>query len=253
MGRGTERERRPLLDRKPPARDDWTDTSWSVIHALAARDDPQWESSWTHLVDCYRPPMERYVRRRLIRLRRTKVSEEEVAEVVQGFLAECVLKNSLATADAQRGRFRAFVQTLLKRYLYRQHRHASARKRNPGPGRATVSIREGDLVDRITPEDQAELAEFDRGWVKVAVDRALRRLGEVHVRYQVIVEDLLATEGVGSPDLAARVETTPSHLSVLRYRARRRFQELFQEELAATVGDPEAFREEWRALAPYMP
>ena len=253
VDRGREDEPQPLLGRQPPRRDDWTETRWTVIATLAEREDPAWEASWTHLVDHYRPPMERYVRRLLIRLRRTRVSEEEVAEYVQGFLAECACKNSLATADAERGRFRAFIQTLLKRYLHRRHRHATARKRNPGPGRATLEIQDYDLVDETTPDDRAELAEFDRGWVKVAIDRALERLGEAHVRYQVIVEDLLATDGEGSPDLAERVETTPGHLSVIRYRARRRFRDLFAEELAATVGDPDAFQEEWRALAPYMP
>ena len=41
--------------------------------------------------------------------------------------------------------------------------------------------------------------------------------------------------------------------TVLKTRARKRFGKFFVEELAQTVGNQEAFDEEWRAIKPFLP
>lgn len=232
---------------------EWAETRWSVVSSLGRRDDPDWNASWVYLVETYRPAMERYVRTVLSRARGRPASIEEAEELVQGFLAVCVEKEWLAQATATRGRFRAYVRTLLQRYVYKRLRHAGARKRRPPDGMTTYGLFEHDAVHHATPEEDAELAEFDRGWVSVAVDRALQRLALDHVRYQVIIADLLSTDGEGSPDIGELVGAEPKQLAVLRHRARKRFRALFEEELRATVGDRAAFEEEWRALQPYLP
>ncbi len=242
-----------ILSRTPPRRDSWALTQWSILSKLDRREEPHWQASWTYLMETYRAPMERYVRRVLSRTRGRPASHEEAAEIVQDFLATCVEKEWLSRADPTRGRFRAYIQTLLKRYVYRVIKHANAQRRSPGPDRQVYSLLEDrDESGEAAVEDPSDLDAFNEGWVQVAVDRALKTLATEHERYQAVVADLIATDGEGSADLAQRMGLSRAQFPVLKHRARKRFCKLFEEELAKTVGDQDAFDEEWRALQPYL-
>jgi len=243
-----------LLSKEPPRTGGWTSTIWSVVASLEHRTGGAWQSSWAYLAETYRPPMEAYVRRLLGRLQGRAGSAEEACEVVQAFLTTCVEKGWLAKADPAKGRFRAYLQTLLRRYVYGHVERERALKRSPGPGRRVVPLLEGDALEAELPAEEPEDVEaFDRGWVRIALDRARARLALKNERYLMVIDDLILTDGEGSEDLAARVALSPTQLPVLRHRARTQFAKLFQEELAATVVDEVAFRDEWRALQAYLP
>ena len=241
-----------ILSPEPPRRDGWAETRWSHLARLGRPDEPAGEDAWAYLAQTYRPPMERYVRRVLSRVRGRAPTPEEVQDVVQGFLAACVEKGWLDRADPERGRFRAYLQTLLKRYTYKTLRHANAQRRSPGGDRRVYSLTDTNAAEALSEEDRQDFEAFNESWVGVAVDRTLVRLAEEHERYQTILVDLVATDGEGSADMAARLAVSRSQLAVLKHRARKRFAKLFEEELAHTVGDPDAFAEEWRALQPYL-
>jgi len=242
-----------VLDRTPPQASTWTQTRWSVIASLDRREDPTWQASWSYLVEAYRPVMVAYAQRILRRVRGNSAPPDEAEDLVQAFLLDCVEKGWLGQADARRGRFRTWVRTLLKRYTYKDLRHRGAKKRRPDPSRRTFELKEGDVVETVTPEERFEDRTFDEGWVKTAVDRSLQRLGEDHFRYQVVIADLLATDGAGSPDVSSLIQAKPHQMALLRFRARKRFREVFEEELRATVADEATFLEEWKALVPYLP
>ena len=166
--------------------------------------------------------MERYAASVLARTR-GRASAEEAAEVVQGFLAACLEKGWLERADPGRGSFRAFVRTLLRRYVYARLREGQARAR-------TLSLDAGDLAEPADDE-QPDLDAFDRGFVEIAVERALARLLRERERYHAVVADLIATDGEGSSDLPGRLGVSDAQFPVLRHRARKRFARLFEDEL----------------------
>lgn len=230
-------------------------THWRVVATLDRRDDPAWQESWQALVTAYTAPMQAYARSVLSRARGRAVGADEAAEMVQGFLASCVHKGWLSRADQDRGRFRAFLQALLKRYVLRVLRDASAQKRTPGPGRAVLPLHEAGVAGDpgLEVDDAEDRAAFDREWVEVALERARGRLRAHNTRYLQVIDDLVATDGAGSPGLAARLGLREQQLPVLRHRARERFAKMLVEELRATVADEQAFLEEWAALAPYLP
>ena len=242
-----------VLDPRPRRRDPWRATRWSIIQRLSTVEDPAWESSWAYLVDTYRAPMEAHARRVLSRVRGRDATQEEAHEAVGAFLAACFEKDWLPRADPLRGRFRAYVQTLLRRFIYAQVRDASAKKRSPGPGRRLVPLIEENLPEAASAAVRMEDEAFDRSWVQIAVDHALARLEKEHARYRLVIEDLIATNGESSSDLHERVGLRRAQLPVLKHRARRRFRALFEEELASTVADEDAFEAEWKVLQPYMP
>ncbi len=233
-----------LLDRTPPRGRGWATTRWSVVRAIGDRSSAAWQASWKHLVETYRAAMEGYVRRLVPALR-----ANDAEDVVQSFLTACVEKDWLSRADPHRGRFRDFVRIALKRHALQDLRKASAQRRRPSEGHAVIPLPEDDCLPATAAADAA----FDRDWVQTAVSHALARVEAERTTYRVILSDLIATDGRGSPDLAARLSVTPDHLRVLKFRARSLFARLFREELAATVTDSLALTEEWRILAPYLP
>jgi hypothetical protein len=244
----------------------WPATSWTVVSALRGapptgggapartgrplRRDDAWES----LLEVYRAPMERYVRSVLARRRGRPCSDEEAAEVVQSFVAQAFEKAWLSRADPGRGPFRAYVQVLLRRYAGGLLAHDAARKRRPADGATRVAFDdEAHSPGEPSPAERADEEAFDRDWVATAVERARGRLAIEHPRYRRVIDDLIATEGEGSPDLAAELGVSDAQLRVLRHRARRGFLRRFREELAGTVRGPEEFEAEWRALRRFMP
>lgn len=238
-----------ILEETPPRRDDWIGTRWSLVARLDQRGTPAWESSWRDLVAAYQPAMERYVQRVLVR----DAGRAEASDIVQEFLAACAEKDWLSRADPARGRFRAYLQVLLRRYTYRVLKRAHAQRRAPGEGQEQHALLDGEALAPVTPAEQAELDEFSRTWVEIAVERTLASLAQENERYRVVIQDLIATGGEGSADLGQRVGLRRQQVAVLRHRARARFGRLFVEELAATVGDQDAFDEEWRAIRRFLP
>jgi len=121
-----------ILDPKPPGGLAWATTRWSIVSNLDEREDPHWDVSWAYLAEHYERPMTIYARRLLARAPGGAASAQDAPDVVQAFLTACIEKDWLSRADPQRGRFRAYVQVLLRRYVTRWLRRRLARKRQPG-------------------------------------------------------------------------------------------------------------------------
>lgn len=242
-----------LLPPKPPPRDHWTATRWPLVKALDAPGEPRRVEAWEHLVAAYRSPMEGYVQRVLTRKRGRLCSQEEAAEVVQDFLGDGLAKAWLSRADPERGPFRAFLQTVLRRYARGRVRAERAKRRGPSGAARLVSLADLGPDEPGGADEQPDVDALDRTWAEVAVQRARARLGRESDRYLHVVDDLIRTNGATSPDLAQQISVRAQQLPVVKHRALKRFAQLFGEELAATVGDDTQFRDEWRRLAPYLP
>jgi hypothetical protein len=242
-----------LLPDQPPTRKVWEATRWSRVGSLDGPPDAEREASWEYLVNAYLAPMQGYAKRLMSRLRGRPCPAQEAAALVQDFLGTCVEKEWLSRADPAAGPFRAFLQVLLRRYVYGRVKHDRAQKRSPADGSRVLSLIEGEAAETLTEEERLDIDAFDKSWAEVAVDRARKRMAEKHDLYNAVVDDLLLTHGEGSEDLAERLGRRSAQLPLLRFRARQMFAQLFEEELLATVGNPQQFQEEWRVLQPYLP
>ncbi len=222
-------------------------TRRSLLPPPADRQDRRFEESWRHLVGTYAPALRRYVASLLGSLTGRAADAGEVEDVVQGYLAACLEKGWLAREGPALRSFRAWVSTQLRRYVLDHLDRLHAHKRGAGrqAGEAPLA-----RVASAAP-DPAEA--LDRGWVEVAVAEALRLLRAGNADYAAVIDDLLATDGQGSPDLAERLGRPRSALDVLRHRARKRFATLFEEQLRLTVRDEDDFEQQWSALAPFLP
>jgi DNA-directed RNA polymerase specialized sigma24 family protein len=187
------------------------------------------------------PAMVRYVTRLLTPALGSARARQDAPDVVQAYLAACLEKGWLAR-DADDVRcFRAYLQTQLRRFCSDHLDRRFAAK----PAEALSGVQD--------PRGTDAAEELDRGWIDVAVGRALATLQRHNHDYYEVVADLLRTGGEGSPDLAARMDRSPTQLVHLRHRARRRFAALFHDELRETVRDDEAFADLARRLEPHLP
>src|SRR3954451_16950643 len=84
-------------------------TRWSLVTQAARHQDG--DAAITDFLNAYYSPMRRHL------ARRWRAAPEILDDLLQSFVADRVLQHELlASADARRGRFRAFLVTALDRF-----------------------------------------------------------------------------------------------------------------------------------------
>lgn len=224
----------------------------------SSRSDPRWNAAWDHIARVYTPALRRYALSRLrVRLGGRRPDPEDAEVVVQDFLMTAMRSGQLAESHSTTGSiktFRAWLARQLDRAVSDHLDKLFAKRRNPGE-RAP----EAALADVPAPDDSAALATLDKGIVQIAIERSLAHLekgdgatkwGHVYVG---ILQDLLANDGSTSPDLPARLGIPPGSLPMHKLRAKKKFGEVFVDELRKTVRHEDDLEELLRDLDPYLP
>lgn len=224
----------------------------------ADRADPRWEQAWDHIARVYAPALRRYALHRLkIRLGGRRPDPGDAEAVVQDFLLQAMQSGQLAESHSSTGTiqtFRAWIARQLDRAVGGHLDKVFAKKRHAGG-----TVPDTFLEDVPAPDSESALATLDRGWVAVAVDRALVRLeqGDGTTKwgrvYAGIVRDLLGNEGTTSSDLPLRLGIPPSDLPMHKLRAKKKIGELLVEELRKTVRNEDDLESLLRELDPYLP
>jgi RNA polymerase sigma-70 factor (ECF subfamily) len=123
-------------------------TRWSVVLAAGHLSSPNCRGAMEALWRAYWHPLYAYVRRRVADI-------NEAQDLTQAFFAEPLAKNCVGMANAQRGRFRAFLLTAFKHFLSKAWERAKAQKR--GHGRAPLSLDFDSADSRCRVEPASEL------------------------------------------------------------------------------------------------
>ena len=96
-------------------------TRWSLVIGTRA-DSDDGRAALETLCCAYRSPVAAYLRAR-------GHPPSDADDMTQAFFEQLLMRRMHAAADPERGRFRAFLLTALKRYLANQMDHDHARKR----------------------------------------------------------------------------------------------------------------------------
>jgi DNA-directed RNA polymerase specialized sigma24 family protein len=126
-----------------------------------------------------RPALDELLRRYLPALRvhleiRRAGTNEEIEDLIQGFIASRILESKLVTTAAQsRGKFRTLLLTSLDRYVIDQRRYASAQKRDGARNISLVQDMPGVPADNSDP---AAASEFDVAWVREVLRQTVKSL-----------------------------------------------------------------------------
>jgi RNA polymerase sigma-70 factor (ECF subfamily) len=221
-------------------------THWSVV--LRARGDASdARVALEALCRTYRPPVLAYIRGRGYPL-------EAAEDLTQTFFTRFLEHAYHADADPERGKFRAFLLTALKRFLINSDMEKHALKRGGAMRFDALSTDSGDyaLADNtnVSPE-----AEFERGWAVAVLDSALAKLraeaeragkGALFEHLQEFLTERPDEEDYASA--AAALNLRRNTLAVAVHRLRHRLRDLVREELAQTTVDRENLEAELRGL-----
>ncbi len=234
-----------------PDRGAWfATTHWSgVLAAARAGDSGRGAAALEALCRKYWHPLYAY-------LRRAGHASHDAEDLVQGFFEQCLRHGYLAAANRDRGRFRSFLLTALKRYAANEQDKARALKR--GGGQPAISFDAGDAETRYAADPHTSLTPdrlFERRWALTLLETVLDRLRQEQAaagRAPLFAElqGVLTASGQQTPmaETARRLGMSEGAVKVAAHRLRRRYRELLLEEIAHTVGSADEIEEERRRL-----
>jgi DNA-directed RNA polymerase specialized sigma24 family protein len=225
-------------------------TRWSVVLAATQQSAPEADAALETICRAYWYPLYAFVRR-------SGQSPPDAQDLTQEFFRQLLEKRWLAAADRDKGRLRTFLVTALKHFMAKEWRRASTDKR--GGGQTHVPMDTAFAESRYVAESATQLpaeAVFDQQWALTLLDLTVQRLetefgaagraGEF-----VILKSCLATahQAIDYGDLAARLNRSEGAIRVAVHRLRKRFRELYREEIAQTLPDGADLDAELRYLA----
>src|SRR5262249_11214993 len=145
-------------------------THWSVVLRAAGEDSETAHQALCDLCQVYWYPLYAYARRQ-------GHSPHDAEDLIQGFFAVLVEKNSICDADRTRGKFRAFLLTALKHFMANEWDRQHAKKRGGFTTliqidqMAAESRLEWELRDNVQPDTA-----FERQWASTLLDQVMSNL-----------------------------------------------------------------------------
>jgi len=219
---------------------------------LAARNSasPEGDAALETICRAYWYPLYGFVRR-------SGQSPHDAQDLTQEFFRHLLEKRWLEAADRDKGRLRTFLVTALKHFMAKEWRRVSARKR--GGGQAHVPIDTAFAESRYAAEAASRLpaeAEYDREWALTLLDLTVLRLEAEFIaagkadEFVILKGCLVAAHAaIDYAALAARLDRSEGAVRVAVHRLRKRFRELYREEIAHTLPDDAELDAELRYLA----
>jgi len=161
----------------------------------------------------------------------------------------------LDRADPEKGRFRAFILTSLKFFVADEADRERSHKRGGG---VLVPLEFSSGEERYQREpvhDETPERVFERQWALSVLDRVVERLRNEFVQhgrpehFERLKVFLLGQSEAPYAALAREMNTSEGALKVAIHRLRKRYRELFRQEISNTVADPAEVESEIRYLA----
>ena len=229
--------------------DSFRTTRWSVVISAQGKTSPDAFESLEALCRQYWQPLYAYVRRR-------GHGPHDAQDLTQEFFARLLEKDWLLAADREKGRFRSFLLMAMKRFLANEWDHAQAAKR--GGGQPCISL-DAETAESLYAIDQAATMPadtlYERRWAMILMETVMQRLRAEYesagraADYEVLKPCLTAERGdIRYDELAAILHMEPASARSAVHRLRKRFREVFREEISGTVANPADVDDEMRAV-----
>src|SRR6185295_3791790 len=138
-------------------------TLWTVV--LKAKNHHR--EALEELIKTYWKPVYVYIRR-------WGYPSEESKDLSQGFFSELLERDFLRGVSPEKGKFRTFLLTVLKRYLINESERKRAQKRGGGKAQLSLDFTRAERDFTIMPvSDETPERSFNRQWALEAMGRAL--------------------------------------------------------------------------------
>ena len=220
-------------------------TRWSVVLAAGKPEAPAARQALSDLCQIYWYPLYAYVRRRGYNL-------EDAQDLTQSFFARLLERNTVGSADPERGRFRAFLLASLKNFLSNEWDRNTAQKRGGGKSHISLDFRLADQRFASEPADpRTPERAFERAWALSVLERVLARIGEdfrTRGRWELFeaLKPTLTAGEDGTPygQIARNLGMSEGSIKVAAHRLRGTFRDALREEIGQTVAHPEDLEDE---------
>jgi DNA-directed RNA polymerase specialized sigma24 family protein len=224
-------------------------TRWSVV--LAARGSPSPESAAALEIICqaYWYPLYAYARR-------CGQTAHDAQDLTQEFFCRLLEKRWLESADREKGRLRSFLIVALKKFMSNEWDRVSAQRR--GGGKAHAQFDTAFAESRFAADSHSLAPEetFDRQWALTLISLTTNRLrGEFTAAgkpgdYDALKTCLLADRGtIDYTGVAKQLGVNEGAARVAVHRLRKRFREIYREEISKTLAEGADMDAELRCLA----
>jgi RNA polymerase sigma factor (sigma-70 family) len=227
---------------------DFPTTRWTLVVAAADPQRKEARSALVSLCEGYWYPLYAYLRRR-------GYPPDQAQDFTQEFFIRVLEGRYLDRADPEKGRFRAFILTSLKFFVADEEDRQRAHKRGGGAVLPLELSSGEDRYQREPAHDETPERIFERRWALSVLDRVVERLRNEFVQhgrpehFDRLKMFLLGKSDAPYAALAREMNTSEGALKVAIHRLRKRYRELFREEIADTVADPGEVESELRFLA----
>jgi RNA polymerase sigma factor (sigma-70 family) len=224
-------------------------THWSVVLSARKKDSPQSAAALETLCRTYWYPLYAYVRRQ-------GHSPPDAQDLTQEFFARLLQKDYLKAAAREKGRFRTFLIVALKRFLANEWDRVRAQKRGGGQPLLSLDTELAEERYRVEPVEGATADRiFERRWALTLLDHTMKRLREEFTaagkadEFKHLKACLTAERGeIAYAEVGAALGLSEGTARVAVHRLRKRFREVFREEIAHTVSSADEIEEEVRYL-----
>jgi RNA polymerase sigma-70 factor (ECF subfamily) len=223
-------------------------TRWSVV--LATRQPtPESAAALETICQAYWYPLYAYVRR-------CGKSPHDAQDLTQAFFCRLLEKRWLDSADREKGKLRSFLIVALKKFMSNEWDRVSAQRR--GGGQAHAQMDTAFAESRFATDTQALAPDetFDRQWALTLISLTTTRLrGEFTAAgkpgdYDALKNCLLADRGaIDYAVVANQLGVNEGAARVAVHRLRKRFREIYREEISQTLAEDADLDSELRHLA----
>ncbi len=223
-------------------------TRWTLVVAAGDPSRKEARSALVSLCENYWYPLYAY-------LRRHGYQADPAQDLTQEFFTRILEGRYLDRANPEKGRFRSFLLTSLKFFVADEQDRNRALKRGGGALLPLEFSSGEERYQREPAHDETPERIFERRWALSLLDRVVERLRMEFVQHARTEEfERLKIFLLGQSDapyaaLAREMNTSEGALKVAIHRLRKRYRELFRQEIADTVADPTEVESELRYLA----
>lgn len=223
-------------------------TRWTLVIAAGDPQRKEARSALVTLCENYWYPLYAYLRRR-------GYAADEAQDLTQDFFIHVLEGRYIDRADPEKGRFRSFLLTSLKFFVADEQDRQRAHKRGGGAV-VPLELSSGEArYQREPAHDETPDRIFERRWVLAVLDRVVEKLRNEFMQhgraehFERLKVFLLGQSDAPYAALAREMNTSEGALKVAIHRLRKRYRELFRQEIADTVADPAEVEAELRFLA----
>lgn len=223
-------------------------TRWTLVIAAGDAQRKDARSALVDLCENYWYPLYAYLRRR-------GYPADQAQDLTQEFFLRVLEGRYLDRADPEKGRFRAFLLTSLKFFVADEADRQRAQKRGGGLLVALEFSSGEERYQREPSHDETPERIFERRWAISVLERVVEKLRNEFLQhgrpehFDRLKVFLLGQSDTPYAALAREMNTSEGALKVAIHRLRKRYRELFRQEIADTVADPSDVESELCFLA----